>query len=135
MLWVDCDVLEADGGTRTAAITGAYVALSLAIRRLEARGECAPGVLSEPISAISVGIVQGEVVVDLNYVEDSSADVDMNVVMQSGGKLIEVQGTAEKATFNRRELDAMLDGADYACQKIFIAQEEAIQKGLKERPE
>ena len=133
MLWVDCDVLEADGGTRTAAITGAYVALSLAIKRMEARGECSDQVLGDPMSAISVGIVNGEVVVDLDYVEDSSADVDMNVVMQAGGKLIEVQGTAEKATFSRRELDAMLDGADYACQKIFAAQIDAIKAGLQNR--
>jgi ribonuclease PH len=134
MFWVDCDVLEADGGTRTAAITGAYVALALAIRRMEARGDIEQGALTDPVAAISVGVVKGEVVVDLDYVEDSSADVDMNVVMKGGGHLIEVQGTGEKTTFTRTQLNSLLDGADYACQRIFNAQLNAIKEGLEKRP-
>ena len=103
-------MLSADGGTRVASITGAWVALALAIGKLVADGELADArALRPPVAAVSVGIVGGEVVLDLPYVEDSKADVDMNVVGDEAGKLIEVQGTAEHATFDRTQLDAMLD--------------------------
>jgi ribonuclease PH len=107
---VDCDVLSADGGTRVASITGAWVALALAIRKLHMTGKLPDArALQPPVAAVSVGIVNGEVVLDLPYAEDSRADVDMNVVGTEDGKLIEVQGTAEHATFDRVQLDAMLD--------------------------
>src|SRR5689334_6866361 len=103
---VDCDVLCADGGTRVASITGAWIALALAIQKLVARGDLRDtSALRPPVAAVSVGIVGGEVVLDLPYVEDSKADVDMNVVGDESGKLIEVQGTAEHATFDRKQLD------------------------------
>ncbi|MCP4447392.1 MAG: ribonuclease PH [Myxococcales bacterium] len=108
---IDCDVLQADGGTRTAAITGAWVAMALAVKQLKAEGKIAAdaAVLSEPVAAISVGIIDGEARLDLPYEEDSNAGVDMNVVMTESGRLIEIQGTAEKATFDRKELNTMLD--------------------------
>jgi ribonuclease PH len=131
MIWLDCDVLEADGGTRTAAITGAYVAMALAIRRLERDGELAVGALKDPVAAISVGVVNGDVLVDLNYIEDSNADVDMNVVMMKNGTLIEVQGTGEKTSFSRTQLNALLDGAEAAAENLFESQAAAIESGLK----
>ncbi len=134
MIWIDCDVIEADGGTRTAAITGAYVALALAIRRLEAEGVIEPGALKEPVSAISVGVVEGKVLVDLEYIEDSAADVDMNVVMLGTDGLIEVQGTGEKTSFSRSQLNELLDGAEGACRKLGQKQQEAIASGLNARP-
>jgi ribonuclease PH len=120
---VDCDVLSADGGTRVASITGAWVACALAIRKLVAAGQLADtSALLPPIAAVSVGIVDGEVVLDLPYVEDSRAEVDMNVVMSADGKLIEVQGTAENAAFDRAQLDAMLDLAARGCRELNAAQ-------------
>lgn len=106
---VDCDVLQADGGTRTASITGGCVALSLACRKLLSEGRLATDPVRELVSAVSVGIVDGHPVLDLDYRQDSAAQVDMNVVGTAGGKLIEVQGTAEGDPFLREELDAMLD--------------------------
>ena len=99
---VDCDVLQADGGTRTASITGGYVALALAIKRLEKRASSAPGVLQQAVAAVSVGVVNGKAVLDLNYSMDQKADVDMNVVMTSDGRFVEVQGTAEGEPFQPR---------------------------------
>jgi ribonuclease PH len=123
---VDCDVLCADGGTRVASITGAWVALALAIGKLVAKGDLADArALKPPVAAVSVGIVNGEVVLDLPYVEDSKADVDMNVVGDESGKLIEVQGTAEHATFDRRQLDAMLDLAMAGIAQLAAAQRKA----------
>lgn len=123
---VDCDVLSADGGTRVASITGAWVALALAIRGLVARGELADeSALRPPVAAVSVGIVGGEVVLDLPYVEDSKAEVDLNVVMTEGGHLVEVQGTAEHATFSRAQLDAMLDLAGKGIAELVTAQRRA----------
>ena len=107
---IDCDVLQADGGTRTAAITGGWVALALAVpaaawpRSCSARARC-----SHEVAAVSVGIVDGEARLDLPYVEDSAAEVDMNMVMTADGKLVEVQGTAEHGTFDREQLDALVD--------------------------
>jgi len=125
---VDCDVLSADGGTRVCSITGAWVACALAIGKLVARGDLADmRALLPPVAAVSVGIVGGEVVLDLPYIEDSKADVDMNVVGDAAGKLIEVQGTAEHATFDRKQLDAMLDLALAGIAQLAAAQREAIK--------
>jgi ribonuclease PH len=108
-LWVDCDVLQADGGTRTAAISGAFVALALGLARLQRRGDLARPVLLDQLAAISVGVVEGEPRLDLPYEEDARADVDMNVVATGAGRFVEVQGTGEAGTFDRGELDALLD--------------------------
>jgi ribonuclease PH len=126
---VDCDVLSADGGTRVASITGAWVAVALAIGKL-VKGGVLPDTraLKPPVAAVSVGIVNGEVVLDLPYVEDSKADVDMNVVGDEAGKLIEVQGTAEHGTFDRKQLDAMLDLAAIGIQQLAKAQREVVAR-------
>ena len=128
-LTVDCDVLQADGGTRVASITGAYVAVSLAVRQLVARGLLAPeaAVMREPVAAVSVGIVDGEARIDLPYAEDSRAEVDMNVVMTRSGKLIEVQGTAERDPFSRAQLDALLDLATAGITQLCAAQARALE--------
>jgi ribonuclease PH len=124
---VDCDVLQADGGTRVASITGAWVACALAIGKLVKDGKLANGnALKPPVAAVSVGVVNGEVVLDLPYIEDSKADVDMNVVGDESGKLIEVQGTAEHNTFDRAQLDAMLDLALAGIKQLVAAQRKAI---------
>jgi ribonuclease PH len=124
---VDCDVLSADGGTRVASITGAWVALAQAIGTLVKRGQLADAsALCPPVAAVSVGIVGGEVVLDLPYVEDSKADVDLNVVMTEGGQLIEVQGTAEHSSFSRAQLDAMLDLAAKGIAQLVVAQRKAL---------
>ncbi len=124
---VDCDVLQADGGTRTAAITGAYVALADAVTYLAAAGKLTdPQPLSCAIAAISVGVVDGRVRVDLPYEEDSRAEVDMNVVATDTGTFVEIQGTGEGATFPRSTLDKMLDAAMGACEQLFAAQREAL---------
>jgi ribonuclease PH len=119
-IWIDCDVIEADGGTRTAAISGAWVALTLAARRA---GLPEP---SDLVGAVSVGIVEGEPRLDLDYVEDSSADVDMNVVMTGDGQLVEVQATAERVPFSRGELDALVDLAAAGIGEIGARQREAV---------
>jgi ribonuclease PH len=106
---LDCDVLQADGGTRTAAITGAWVALSLAVRTLQKQGKLKANPMVRGVAAVSVGMKGGVALLDLDYAEDSTADVDMNVVATGEGKLVEVQGTAEGQAFGRGELDAMLD--------------------------
>ena len=106
---VDCDVLQADGGTRTAAITGAYVALALAVRKLRAAGKLNLDPLLSPVAAVSVGLVDGAAMLDLCYVEDVAAAVDMNIVMTGKGEFIEVQGTGENGTFDRAELNILLD--------------------------
>jgi ribonuclease PH len=124
---VDCDVLSADGGTRVASIIGAWVALALAIRRLVERGELTDAsALRPPVAAVSVGVVGGQVVLDLPYIEDSKADVDLNVVMTEGGHLVEVQGTAEHDTFSRAQLDAMLDLAGKGIAELVVAQRAAV---------
>jgi ribonuclease PH len=106
---IDCDVLQADAGTRTASITGGYVALALAVRGLVAAGEVPADVLTDSVAAVSVGIVEGEPRLDLCYEEDAGAEVDFNVVMTGGAEFVEVQGTAEVTPFDRPALDAMLD--------------------------
>ena len=125
-VWLDCDVLQADGGTRTASITGAYVATALAFETLVDRGEMTKSPLIDSVSAISVGIIDGTPCTDLNYAEDSTAQVDMNVVMTGAGKLVEVQGTAEQGAFERSELDTMLDLATKAIVELTAKQEQVI---------
>ena len=122
---VDCDVLQADGGTRTASITGGWIALSLALDHLVDRGLRKSRPQLQPISAISVGVVDGQPLLDLCYVEDSAADVDMNVVMTGDGRFVEVQGTAEQEPFSRKEADAMLDLAALGCRELFEHQARA----------
>ena len=107
-IWVDCDVLQADGGTRTAAITGAYVALSLAMRKLMAEGKLQADPIRHAIAAVSVGILEKRALLDLCYTEDASAEVDLNLVMTSAGEFIELQGTGEEATFSESQLAEML---------------------------
>jgi ribonuclease PH len=132
---VDCDVLSADGGTRVASITGAWVALALAIQKLAQSGALAnERALRPPVAAVSVGVVGGEVVLDLPYVEDSKAEVDMNVVGTEDGSLIEVQGTAEHGTFDRRQLDAMLDLAAVGIRALAAAQREVVATAAKAAP-
>ena len=118
-IWLDCDVIQADGGTRTAAISGAWIALARAASR---KGLPAP---MERVGAISVGIVEGEPLLDLDYGEDSTADVDMNVVMRGDGRLIEVQSTAERNAFTRDELDHLIDLAAAGIEQIFGIQSKA----------
>ncbi len=123
---LDCDVLQADGGTRTAAITGAYVALVDAVRWLQARKEIGRDPIIGAVSAVSVGIFRGVPVLDLDYPEDSDCDTDMNVVMNDGGGFIELQGTAEGHAFRRDELDALLALAEKGCGELFAAQQAAL---------
>ncbi|HEU4427574.1 MAG TPA: ribonuclease PH [Myxococcota bacterium] len=125
-LWVDCDVLQADGGTRTASITGAYTALALACHRLRRRGAIDRSPLRDSVAAISVGIVGGEVVLDLPYEEDSRAEVDMNVVATGSGRLAEVQGTAEGGTFSRDELEQMTSLALAGIAELTRLQQAAL---------
>ena len=123
---IDCDVLQADGGTRTASITGAYVALADAMDALARRRSLARNPLHGQVAAVSVGIYRGVPVVDLDYAEDSDAETDMNVVMNNGGGYIEVQGTAEGHAFRRHELDRLLDLASGACERLFALQSAAL---------
>ncbi len=124
--WVDCDVLQADGGTRTAAITGAQVALSLAVQRLRAEGKLDSSPLLDAVAAVSVGIVGGQPLLDLCYVEDVAAQVDMNLVMNAAGDFIEVQGTGEESTFNELQLAQMLALGKTGIQQLLSAQQKAI---------
>ncbi len=125
-IWIDCDVLQADGGTRTASITGSFVALALAFKKLVAQGTLPRLPVSQFVAAISVGIVDGTPLLDLAYEEDSKADVDMNVVKTSDGRYIEVQGTAEAAPFGRDRLNDMLDLADAGTARLFDLQREIL---------
>ena len=124
-IWVDCDVLQADGGTRTAAITGAYVALVLALQKLGSKLPVKP--LLNQVASVSVGIVDGRVLLDLSYVEDVTAQVDMNVVMTASGQFIEVQGSGEEATFNEEQLAAMLASAKRGLAELFALQRRALE--------
>ena len=125
-LTVDCDVLQADGGTRTAAITGAYVALCQALTTLRERGDLKKMPLISGVAAVSVGIVDGEVMLDLCYEEDSRASVDFNIVMTDAGDFIEVQGTAEHGAFSRAQMDEMLTTAESGIRQLMEAQRRAI---------
>jgi ribonuclease PH len=125
-VWVDCDVIQADGGTRTASITGGFVALALALQRLREQGVIAGLPLADYVAATSVGVVDGEPLLDLAYEEDSRAEVDMNVVQTGDGKLIEVQGTAEGAPFDRTALLALLDLAATGIAELNRLQREIV---------
>jgi len=121
-VWIDCDVIQADGGTRTASITGAFVALALALEKLQQRGTLKTIPLSDYVAATSVGIVDGEVLLDLAYEDDSRAEVDMNIVKTGDGRFIEVQGTAEAIPFGRDALNQLLDIADIGIRQLIDKQ-------------
>ena len=125
---IDCDVIQADGGTRTAAITGAYVAAVDAVNGLIAKGKIATSPIVQPVAAISVGIVEGTPLLDLEYIEDSACDTDMNVVMTGSGGFVEIQGTAEGTPFSRAEMDALLALADKGIRELVLAQRAALAK-------
>jgi len=124
---LDCDVLQADGGTRTASITGGYVAMCDALDAMKARGLIKKSPLHGQVAAVSVGIYQGTPVLDLDYAEDSRCECDLNVVMNEGGHFVEVQGTAEGHAFRREELDRMLDLASSGIKSLIVAQSEALK--------
>jgi ribonuclease PH len=124
---IDCDVLQADGGTRTAAITGAFVALADAVAGLRRKGLVAGNPLKESVAAVSVGIVEGKPVLDLNYDEDFRAAVDMNFVITESGRFVEVQGTAEEEPFTAAELDALRDLALAGCRELAMLQKRALE--------
>jgi ribonuclease PH len=129
---IDCDVLQADGGTRVASVTGAWVALAIAVHKLAARGLVVrPGeVIPHPVAAVSVGIVEGEERLDLAYLEDVSAEVDMNVVMTGEKKLVEIQGTAERRPFSQEALQRLLALAEAGITDLCAAQREAVARSL-----
>lgn len=129
---LDCDVLQADGGTRTAAITGAYLALADACQGLVKKGRLGGSPLKDFVAAVSVGMVRGELLLDLDYAEDSQAEVDMNVVMTGDGRMIEVQGTAEKEPFSRDQLNAMLDLAGQGIRGLIARQRELVSAPERE---
>jgi ribonuclease PH len=125
---LDCDVLQADGGTRCASITGAWVAAALAVHSLRSKGVLAASPLRDHVAAVSVGYVGGAAVLDLDYVEDSGCDTDMNVVMTGAGKFVEVQGTAEGQAFGRPELDRLLDMATQGIADLVALQADALKR-------
>ena len=125
---LDCDVIQADGGTRTAAITGAYVAAHDAVTWLLAQGKITQSPIKDAVAAISVGIVEGVPLLDLEYIEDSACDTDMNVVMTAAGGFVELQGTAEGAAFTRKEMNALLDLAEKGIGELLTAQREALRQ-------
>jgi len=127
---IDCDVLQADGGTRTASITGAYIALHDALAQWMAAGKIGSIPLTEQVAATSVGMVDGELLLDLEYAEDSIAEVDMNVVMDSRGRFIEVQGTGEQTPFDRDRLDGLLDLAVTGCDRLITIQRKVLEEDL-----
>jgi len=128
-IWVDCDVLQADGGTRTAAITGSYVALRLAVRQLQASGKLANDPMLSAVAAVSVGVLSNQPLLDLCYTEDAAAAVDLNLVMNAAGEFIELQGTGEEATFSEPELGAMLTLGKAGIRQLLKAQEQALAQG------
>ena len=125
---IDCDVIQADGGTRTASITGGYIALHMAIERMVRDGVLAENPLKSKIAAISVGIVAGTPMLDLKYSEDSAAEVDMNVIMTDKGEYVEVQGTGEEATYSRAQLNILLDLAEKGINELFEIQEKTLEE-------
>lgn len=125
-IWIDCDVIQADGGTRTASITGAYVALTEAARRWRELGIMDVGPIKDSVAAVSIGIVDGKILLDLCYEEDSKAEVDMNFVMTGSGKFIEVQGTAESAPFSKKQMERMAEIAHQGIKELFKAQKKVI---------
>ena len=127
--WIDCDVLQADGGTRTASITGAYVAMGLAVNKMIAEGKLEENPFLDPVAAVSVGIVEGTALLDLCYVEDVAAEVDMNLVMTTTGQYIEIQGTGEEATFSPDQLSALLGLGREGVDLLGSLQKDAISRG------
>ena len=125
-IWIDCDVIQADGGTRTASITGAYVALVEAVRNWLSRGVISIDPIRDAVAAVSIGIIDGKICLDLCYEEDSKADVDMNFVMTGAGKFIEVQGTAEASPFTRKQMERMAEIAQIAIKELLKAQKKVI---------
>lgn len=125
-VWIDCDVIQADGGTRTASITGAYVALVEAARRWLKQGAIREDPVKDAVAAVSVGIVAGKVLLDLAYEEDSRAEVDMNIVMTGSGKFVEVQGTAESAPFTKSRLDRMTEIAEQGIRELLKVQKKVL---------
>lgn len=125
-IWIDCDVIQADGGTRTASITGAFVALYLACRKLQEKGSITGIPIKDYLAAVSVGILDGVPILDLEYVEDSRADVDMNVVMTGKGEFVEIQGTAEGTVFSKEELAALLALAEKGIKELIVIQKSII---------
>jgi len=131
-IWLDCDVIQADGGTRTAAITGSFVALVRALTTLKERLEIEAQLVKDFVAAVSVGIVGDELLLDLNYLEDSTAVIDMNVVMTGSGRFIEIQGTAEQDAFDREEMLALLELAESGIRRLIAVQQEVL--GLEALP-
>jgi len=127
-IYLDCDVLEADGGTRTAGITGSWVALSRAVRALADKGLCDRRAVAGPVAAVSAGIVEGRALLDLDYREDSSADVDMNVAMTAGGRFVEIQASSEARPFHARQFQAMLHLARRGIRRLHTLQRQAVEK-------
>ena len=125
-IWIDCDVIQADGGTRTASITGAYVAVTEAVKSWLDKGKLLQTPIRDAVAAVSIGIVEGRILLDLCYLEDSVADVDMNFVMTGSGKFIEVQGTAESAPFTRKQMERMAEIAQDGIKELLKAQKQAI---------
>jgi ribonuclease PH len=125
-IWIDCDVIQADGGTRTASITGSFVALALALKKYQEAGIIDEIPLRDYVAAVSVGIVDGEKLLDLDYIEDSGAEVDMNVVMTGRGEFVEIQGTAEGKTFSRQDLDELLALAQKGIEELIALQRNII---------
>jgi ribonuclease PH len=125
-VWIDCDVIQADGGTRTASITGAYVSLCEAIRSWQKRGIIAHEPIKDSVAAVSIGIVDSKILLDLCYEEDSKADVDMNFVVTGSGKFVEIQGTAESAPFTKKQMDKMSDIAQQGIKELLKAQKQAL---------
>lgn len=126
-IWIDCDVIQADGGTRTASITGSFIALYLALKHLQEQGVIETIPVLDYVAAISVGIVNGEKMLDLEYSEDSIADVDMNVVMTGAGRFVEIQGTAEKEPYSREDFDALMSLAEKGIQELIEMQKAIIE--------
>jgi ribonuclease PH len=125
-VWIDCDVIQADGGTRTASITGAYIALMEAVRVWRERGILSADPVKDAVAAVSIGIVDGKILLDLCYEEDSKADVDMNFVMTGSGKFIEVQGTAESAPFTKKQMERMAEIAHQGIKELLQTQKKVI---------
>jgi ribonuclease PH len=128
---IDCDVLRADGGTRTASITGSYVALASALQKMAEEGSLERFPLLDSVAAVSLGIVQGTPCLDLDYSEDSTAQVDMNIVMTGVGKLVEIQGTAEHGAFSRKEMDVMLELATAGIAELTLLQVSALEPAVQ----
>lgn len=127
-IWIDCDVIQADGGTRTASITGAYVALVDAFRKMVKNRIIEKVPIKDSVAAISIGKVEGEMLLDLNYEEDSKAEVDMNVVMTGGGKFVEIQGTAEGGVFTKKEMDALMKLAQDGIKALIRIQKKSLEE-------